>query len=77
MVLEVDRVGSPKDQRIACSENPGQNIWNKMEQSSNAGQEKKSLVSLVACSLSAIRRLQVSYVRLGTRLCVHPNLILF
>ena len=34
--------------------NPGQNIWNKMQQSSKTGQEKKSLVSIFACFLTAI-----------------------
>ena len=34
--------------------NPEQNIWNKMEWSSKTGQEKKSLVSVFACFLTAI-----------------------
>ena len=33
---------------------PGQNIWNKMEQPVKTGQEKKSLVSVFACFLTAI-----------------------
>ena len=36
------------DQLFACSDNPGQNIWNKMEKSSTTGQEKKSL-SIFGC----------------------------
>ena len=32
--------GPRKDQNLACSDNPGQDIWNKMEQSSKTGQEK-------------------------------------
>ena len=36
--------------------NPGLNIWNKLEFSSKTGQEKKSLVSIFACFLTAIRK---------------------
>ena len=36
--------------------NPGQNIWNKMEQFSKTGQEKESLVSVFVCFLTAIRK---------------------
>ena len=42
-----------KDQKCACSDNSGQNIWNKVEYSSKTGQEKKSLVSVYF--LTAIR----------------------
>ena len=34
--------------------NPGQNIWNKMEESSKTGQEKKNLVSVFAYFLTDI-----------------------
>ena len=35
---------------ICCiSYNPRQNIWNKMKKSNKTGQEKKSLVSILAC----------------------------
>ena len=34
--------------------NPGQGIWNKMEESSKTGQEKKNLVSVFACFLTDI-----------------------
>ena len=36
---------------------PGQVIWNKMQQSSKTGQEKKSLVSVFACFLTAFGKL--------------------
>ena len=41
--------GPSKYKKFACSDNPGQNIWNKME-------EKKSLVSVFACFLTAIHK---------------------
>ena len=44
------------DQKFACSDDPRQNIWNKMEQSSKTGQEKKSLVSAFACFFTAIHK---------------------
>ena len=34
-------------------DNPGQNIWNKIEKSSKTGQDKKSLISTFACVLTA------------------------
>ena len=45
-----------KDQNFACSDNPGQSIWRKMEKSIKNGQEKKSLVSVFACFLTVIRK---------------------
>ena len=35
---------------------PGQNIWNKLKKSSKTGQEKKSLVSIFVCFLTAIAK---------------------
>ena len=67
--------GPSKDQKFACSDNPGQNIWTKLEKSSKTGQEKESLVSAFACFLTAICKVQALEGRLGTRLCVHLNLI--
>ena len=34
--------------------NPGQNIWNKIEKSSETGQEKKSLLCVFGCFLTVI-----------------------
>ena len=45
------------DQKFACSYNPGQNIWNKMKQSSKTGQEKNSLIFFSACFLTAIGKM--------------------
>ena len=36
--------------------NPGQNIWNKIKKSSKTGQDKKSLISTLACFLTAIAK---------------------
>ena len=33
--------------------NPAQNIWNKMEESTKTGQDKKSLVYILACLFTA------------------------
>ena len=37
-------------------DNPGQNIWNKIEKSSKTGQGKKSLITTFACFLTAIAK---------------------
>ena len=42
------------DQEFTCSDNPGQNIWNKIEKSSKIGQDKKSLSSTFACFWTTI-----------------------
>ena len=47
------------------SNNPGQNIWNKVEKSSKTGQVKKSLISTFACFLTAIAKVQFLEGRLG------------
>ena len=44
---------------------------------SKTGHEKKSLVSVFACFLTATRKVYVLEGRLGNRLCVHPSLIFF
>ena len=66
-----------KDQIFPYSDNPGQNPWYKMGYSSKTGQEKKSLVSVFACFLTAIPKVYVFEGRLGTRLRAHPNLRFF
>ena len=48
--------GPSKDKKFACSDNPGQNISNKMVYSRKTGQEKETLVSVFACFLTAIRK---------------------
>ena len=50
------RTGSSYDQKFACSNNLGQSIWNKMEKSSKTGQEKKSLLSIFTCFLTAVAK---------------------
>ena len=46
--------------------NPGQNIWNKVEESSETGQEKKRLISTFTCFLTAIAKDQFLEGRLAT-----------
>ena len=36
--------------------NPGQNVWNNIEKFSESGHEKKGLVSILACFLTAIAK---------------------
>ena len=36
------------------NQNPGQNIWNKLEKFSKIGQDKKSFIPTFACFLTAI-----------------------
>ena len=47
---------------------PGQNIWNKIEKSSEIGQGKKALISTYACSVTAITKVLFLDGKLGTRL---------
>ena len=44
------------DQKFVCLENPGQNIWNKVDKSSKIGQDKKSLISTFACFFTVIAK---------------------
>ena len=62
---------------FVCSHNPGQNISNKIEKSSKTGQDKKSLISTFACSLTAIAKVEFVQGRLVTRLFPHQNLRFF
>ena len=48
--------GPSKDQNFACSDNPGQNIFNKWSNPVKLDRKKKSLVSLFVCFLIAIRK---------------------
>ena len=53
--------------------NLGQCIWAKIEKSNKTGQDKKSLISIFACFLTAITKVSFLEGRLSTRLCLHPN----
>ena len=48
--------GPNHDKKVAWSDNPGQNIWNKIKKSNKIGQDKKSLISAFACFLTAITK---------------------
>ena len=41
--------GPSQDHIFLHSENPGQNIWNKTEESSKVEQDEKGLISIFAC----------------------------
>ena len=69
--------GSICDQKFVWSDNPGQNIWNKIEKSSKIGQEKKSLISTFEGFLTAIAKVKFLEGRLDTRLCTYLNLKFF
>ena len=49
-------------------------IWNKIEKSSKITQDKKSLTSTFAFSLTATAKVELVQGRLGTGLCLHPDL---
>ena len=77
-----ERTGSPnyflvKKHSFGIAYNLGQNIWNKMEKSSKTGQEKKSMVSILTCFLTAFAKVYFLEGRLGTSLCVNPKLRFF
>ena len=42
--------------KFACSDNPGENIWRKIEKSSKISQGKKILISTFAYFLTAIAK---------------------
>ena len=44
------------NQKLACSVNSGQNIWNNIVKSNETGHEKKSLISTFSCFLTAIAK---------------------
>ena len=39
--ISLTKPGTSSDEQFACSENPGQIIWNKIEKSGKTGQNKK------------------------------------
>ena len=51
------KTGPSEDQNFLCSDNPEQNIWNKIEKSSKIGQKKKSLISTFACFFTVIAKI--------------------
>ena len=69
--------GSICDQKFVWLDNPGQNIWNKIEKSSKTGQEKKSLISTFEGFLTAIAKVKFLEGRLGTRMYTYLNLKFF
>ena len=60
-------------QIFVCSDNPGQNIWQKVKKSSKIGQGFKNLLSNFACILRAIAKVSYLEERIVTRLRLHPN----
>ena len=54
--LSLKETGPSQDQKLVFSRKPRQNIWNKIEKSSKAGQLKKSLLSTFACFWTAIAK---------------------
>ena len=71
---------SSYDQRFVWSDNPGQNISNKIEKSSKTGQDKKSLISTFAYFLTANAQVPFAQGALGTSLhqvCLSSYQVLF
>ena len=50
----LEETGPKCDQKFVCSDNPGQNIWQKVKKSIKMGQDFKNLLSNIACFLTAI-----------------------
>ena len=48
--------GPSYGQKFVCSDNPGQNICQKVKKSSKIGQDFKNLISNFACFLRAIAK---------------------
>ena len=47
------KTGPSSDQKLVCSDNHWENIWNKIKKSSKSGQNKASLISTFVCFLTA------------------------
>ena len=45
------------DEKVVCSGNPGQNIWNKLKKSIKIGQDYTNLISTFALFLNATVKL--------------------
>ena len=46
--LSLKETGPSYDKKFACSDNPGQNIWNQIEKSSKIGQDNNGLIILLS-----------------------------
>ena len=68
------KTGWSYNETFVSPDNPGQNIWNKIEKSSKTEQDKKSLISTFACFLTATGKVEFVQGRLGTRQRLHPKL---
>ena len=64
------------DKKFSCSDNHGQNIWNKIEKSSKIGQDKKSLISSFTCFFNYFFQSLISGRDTGKG-CLDPNMRLF
>ena len=75
------KTGPNYDQNIVCTDNPGQNIWDKIEKFTKTGQEKKSLISAFVyffgcyCQSGNSGRETLGYV--STKIWDFPNISLF
>ena len=77
----MNKTGPNYDQNIVCTDNPGQNIWDKIEKFTKTGQEKKSLISAFVyffgcyCQSGNSGRETLGYV--STKIWDFPNISLF
>ena len=55
-IKSLKETGPSCDQNFVCSDNPGQNILNKVKKSSKIGQDYKTLASIFAYILNAIAK---------------------
>ena len=69
------RPGQVKTKPLFAQKILGKIFGTKIKKSSKTGKEKKSLTSTFACLLTVNFKVSFLEERLGTRLCLHPNLI--
>ena len=68
--------GLSYDQKLVCSKNPWQKIWNNIQKYGKARKDKKRLIYTFACLLNAASKVQILEARLGIMLYLDLNLIL-
>ena len=62
------------DQKLICSNNPWQKIWNNIQKYGKARKDKKRLIYTFACLLNAASKVWFLEGRLGTMLYLDLNL---
>ena len=69
--------GPSYGKKFVCSDNSGQNVWQKVKRYNKIGQGFKNVISNFACFLTVIVNVSFLEGRKGIRLYPHPHLTFF